>query len=32
MSASGTLTRSSEELGDFSDAVARAYFPHTLGV
>ena len=28
----GTLTASSQELGDFSDAVARAYFPHQLVV
>ncbi|AIY20164.2 helix-turn-helix domain-containing protein [Pimelobacter simplex] len=28
----GTLTASSEQLGDFSDAVARAYFPHDLVV
>ncbi|HWJ66197.1 MAG TPA: AraC family transcriptional regulator [Nocardioides sp.] len=31
-SLAGTLTASSEELGDFSDAVARAYFPHRLVV
>ena len=30
MSATGTVTASSHELGDFSDAVARAYFPHRL--
>ncbi|MFD1250101.1 AraC family transcriptional regulator [Nocardioides ginsengisoli] len=28
----GTLTASSQELGDFSAAVARAYFPHELVV
>lgn len=28
----GTLTASSQELGDFSDAVARAYFPHDLAI
>lgn len=30
MGATGTVTASSHELGDFSDAVARAYFPHRL--
>lgn len=31
-SVTGTLTASSHELGDFSDAVARAYFPHELAI
>ncbi|MDQ6523036.1 AraC family transcriptional regulator [Nocardioides sp. LHD-245] len=30
MSAIGTVSASSDQLGDFSDAVARAYFPHRL--
>lgn len=32
MGTTGTVTASTRELGDFSDAVARAYFPHRLVV